>query len=132
MDFVDLYLSSNVYVAYVKDLNGEGNGNLIKLIQFEYHLIDAIFYFAGFTIPIYFILKSKSKKIEGDILVKLMMLFASFMLIQFIYHIAGMLNLKLLSKGILEPMSAVALTIFAIIYYFSIKKMKKKEEEASN
>jgi hypothetical protein len=115
----------------LKNLNGEGNGNLVKLIQIEYHLIDTIFYFAGFTIPIYFILKSRSKKIEGDILVKLMMLFASFMLIQFIYHIAGMLNLKLLSKGILEPISAVALTIFAIIYYFSIKKMKRKEEEAS-
>ena len=101
------------------------------MIQIEYHLIDAIFYFVGFTIPIYFVLKSRRKKIEHDILVKLMMLFASFMLIQFIYHIAGMLNLKLLSKGILEPVSGVALTIFAIIYYFSIKKMKRKEEEAS-
>jgi hypothetical protein len=97
----------------------------------QIHLIDAIFYLAGFTVPIYFIFKSRSKKIEGDILVKIMMLFASFMLIQFIYHIAGMLNLKLLSKGILEPVSAVALTIFAIIYYFSLKKMKRKEEEAS-
>lgn len=106
------------------------------MVQIEYHLFDAIFYFAGFTVPIYFILKSRSKKFEGDILVndilvKIMMLFASFMLIQFIYHIAGMLNLKLLSKGILEPVSAVALTIFAIIYYFSLKKMKRKEEEAS-
>lgn len=101
------------------------------MIQIEYHLIDAILYFVGFTIPIYFVLKSRSKKIERDILVKLMLLFASFMLIQFIYHIAGMLNLKLLSKGILEPISGVALTIFAIIYYFSIKKMKRKEEEAS-
>ncbi|MGB8766197.1 MAG: hypothetical protein WCC79_02620 [Nitrososphaeraceae archaeon] len=101
------------------------------MIQIEYHLVDAIFYFVGFTIPIYFVLKSRSKKIEHDILVKLMMLFASFMLIQFIYHIAGMLNLKLLSKGILEPVSGVALTIFAIIYYFSIKKMKRQEEEAS-
>lgn len=100
------------------------------MVQIEYHLIDAIFYFAGFTIPIYFILKSRSKNIEADILVKLMLLFASFMFIQFIYHIAGMLNLKLLSKGILEPISAVALTIFAIIYYLSIKKMKRKEEEA--
>lgn len=115
----------------LKNLKWEGNGNLVKLVQIEYHLIDAIFYFAGFTVPIYFILKSRSKKIEGDILVKIMMLFASFMLIQFIYHIAGMLNLKLLSKGILEPVSAVALTIFAIIYYFSLKKMKRKEEEAS-
>ena len=101
------------------------------MIQIEYHLIDAIFYFVGFTVPIYFVLKSRSKKIEGNILVKLMMLFASFMLIQFIYHIAGMLNLTLLSKGILEPISAVALTIFAIIYYFSINKMRRKEEEAS-
>ena len=101
------------------------------MVQIEYHLIDAIFYFTGFIVPIYFILKSRSKKIEGDILVKIMMVFASFMLIQFIYHIAGMLNLKLLSKGILEPVSAVALTIFAIIYYFSLKKMKRKEEEAS-
>ena len=36
----------------LKNLNGEGNGNLVKLIQIEYHLVDAIFYFAGFTIPI--------------------------------------------------------------------------------
>ena len=101
------------------------------MIQVEYHLIDAIFYFAGSIIPIYFTLKSRSKKIEGDPLVRLMILLAGFMLIQFIYHIAGMFGLKLLSKGILEPISAVALTIFTIIYFFSIKEMKREEEEAS-
>jgi hypothetical protein len=101
------------------------------LIQVSYHLIDAIFYLAGFIIPIYFILKSRSKKIEGDILVKLMLLLASFMLIQFIYHVAGTLDLKLLTKGILEPISAIVLTIFAIIYFFSMRKIKREEEEAS-
>ena len=101
------------------------------MIQISYHLIDAIFYFAGFIVPIYFILKSRSKKVEGDILVKLMILLASFMLIQFIYHIMGTFDLKLLSKGILEPISAVVLTTFAIIYFLSLRKVKREEEKAS-
>ena len=80
--------------------------------------------------PLYFILQSRRKKIEGDILVKLMILLASFMFIQFIYHIVGALNFRLFSKGILEPMSAIALTIFAIIYFISVKKIKREKEEA--
>ncbi|HEX7179798.1 MAG TPA: hypothetical protein VF220_08730 [Nitrososphaeraceae archaeon] len=96
------------------------------LIQVQYHLIHAIFYFAGFIVPIYFILKSRSKKIERD-LVKFMILLASFMSIQFIYHITGTFDLRLLSKGILEPISAAALTIFSIVYFFAAKKMKKEE-----
>ena len=51
------------------------------------------------------------------------------MLIQFIYHVAGMLDLKILSKGILEPLSAVAMTIFAIYYFFSLKKISREEEK---
>jgi hypothetical protein len=74
-------------------------------------------------------LQSRRKKIEGDILVKLMILLASFMLIQFIYHIAGTMNFKLFSLGMLEPMSAVALIILAIIYFVSVKKIKKEKEE---
>lgn len=103
------------------------------MIQIQYHFIDAIFYFAGFVVPTYFILKSRNQKIGSDLLVKLMILLASFMLIQFIYHVAGMLDLKILSKGILEPLSAVAMTIFAIFYFFSIKKISRgeKEEKAS-
>ena len=60
-----------------------------------------------------------------------MVLLACFMLIQFIYHVAGTLDLKLLSKGILEPISAIVLTIFAIIYFFSMRKIKREEKEAS-
>jgi hypothetical protein len=40
------------------------------------------------------------------------------------------MDFKLFSKGILEPMSAVALTIFAIIYFISVKKTKREKEEA--
>jgi hypothetical protein len=103
------------------------------LIQIQYHFIDAIFYFTAFVVPIYFSLKSGHQKIGSDLLIKLMILLASFMLIQFNYHVAGMFDLKILSKGILEPLSAMAMAMFAIYYFFSIKKIKmgEKEEKAS-
>lgn len=99
------------------------------MIQIQYHLIDAIFYFAAFVVPIYFIVKSRNEKIGSDHLVKLMMLLGIFMLIQFIYHVAGMYDLKILSKGILEPLSAVAMTIFAVYYFFSIKTINREEKK---
>ena len=99
------------------------------MIQIQYHLIDAIFYFAAFVVPIYFIVKSRNEKIGSDLLVKLMMLLGIFMLIQFIYHVAGMYDLKILSKGILEPLSAVAMTIFAVYYFFSIKTISREEKK---
>lgn len=102
------------------------------MIQIPYHFIDAIFYFAGFVVPIYFILMSRNQKIGSDLLVKLMIILASFMLIQFSYHVVGMLDLKILSKGILEPLSAVAMTIFAIFYFFSIKKTSREKEEKAS
>ena len=97
-------------------------------MQIPYHLIDAIFYFVGFVVPSYFILKSRNQKIGSSFLEKLRIILASFMLIQFIYHIVGILDLKILSKGILEPLSAVAMTIFAIYYFFSIKKINREEK----
>ncbi|HKX20909.1 MAG TPA: hypothetical protein VJM74_04485 [Nitrososphaeraceae archaeon] len=102
------------------------------MIQIPYHFIDAIFYFAGFVVPIYFILMSRNQKFGSDLLVKLMIILASFMLIQFSYHVVGMLDLKILSKGILEPLSAVAMTIFAIFYFFSIKKTSREKEEKAS
>jgi uncharacterized membrane protein YfcA len=103
------------------------------LIQIQYHFVDAIFYFAAFVVPIYFVAKSRHQKVGSDLLIKLMILLASFMLLQFIYHVAGMFDLKILSKGILEPLSAMAMAMFAIYYFFSIKKIKmgEKEEKAS-
>ena len=75
---------------------------------------------------------SRNQKIGSDLLVKLMIILASFMLIQFSYHVVGMLNQKILSKGILEPLSAVAMTIFAIFYFFSIKKTSREKEEKAS
>jgi uncharacterized membrane protein YfcA len=77
----------------------------------------------------YFIVKSRNEKITSDLLVKLMMLLGIFMLIQFIYQVVGVYDLKILSKGILEPLSAVAMTIFAIYYFFSLKKISREEEK---
>jgi len=51
------------------------------------------------------------------------------MVIQFIYHVAGMFDLMILSKGIHEPLSAMAMAMFAIYYFFSIKKIKMREKE---
>ena len=103
------------------------------MIQIPYHFIDAIFYFAAFVVPVYFIAKSRHQKFGSDLLLKLMILLSSFMFIQFIYHVAGMFDLKILPKGILEPLSGMAMAMFAIYYFFSIKKIKmgEKEERAS-
>jgi hypothetical protein len=103
------------------------------LIQIQYNLIDAIFYFIGFVVPIYFIFKSRNQKIGSSLLVKLMVILASFMLIQFIYHIVGILDLKILSKGILEPLSAMVIAILSVYYFFSTKKIKMggEKKEAS-
>ena len=81
----------------------------------------------------YFIVKSRNEKIGSDLLVKLMTLLGIFMLIQFIYHVACMYDLKILSKGIPEPLSALAMALFAIYYFFSIKNinMGEKKEKAS-
>jgi len=43
----------------------------------------------------------------------------------------GTFDLKLLSKVILEPISALVLTTFAIIYFLSLRKVKREEEKAS-
>ena len=103
------------------------------MIQIQYNLIDAIFYFIGFVVPIYFIFKSRNQKIGSSILVKLMVILASFMLIQFIYHTVAILDLKILSKGILEPLSAVVITILSVYYFRSTKKIKMggEKKEAS-
>jgi hypothetical protein len=55
------------------------------------------------------------------------------MLIQFIYHTVAILDLKILSKGILEPLSAVVITILSVYYFLSTKKIKMggEKKEAS-
>jgi hypothetical protein len=97
------------------------------LIQTEYyHLTDAIFYFLGAIIPIYFIFKSKGINSNHSYLKTLSLVLASFVLIQGFYHVAGSLGFKLLAKGILEPASFTTLVFFAIIYFINTSKIIKK------
>jgi hypothetical protein len=42
------------------------------------------------------------------------------------YHIAGIVDFRLLAKGFLEPLSMAALLFFRIIYLVSMWKAKKQ------
>ena len=96
-----------------------------------YHLIDAIVYLIAAAIPIYFILKSR-KSIDSNNnnhLLKLTIVLVGFILIQVLYHIAGIAGFRLLAKGFLEPLSMAALLAFGIIYIFSIWNTKRQRQQ---
>src|SRR5919204_1651739 len=95
-----------------------------------YHLIDAIVYLIAAAIPIYFILKSrKSIDNNNNHLLKLTIVLVGFILIQVLYHIAGIAGFRLLAKGFLEPLSMALLLLFGIIYIISIWKTKKQQQQ---
>src|SRR5918911_945531 len=96
-----------------------------------YHLIDAIVYLIAAAFPIYFILKS-TKSIDNNNnnhLLKLTTVLAGFILIQVLYHIAGIAGFRLLAKGILEPLSMGVLLVFGIMYVISIWKTKRQQQQ---
>jgi hypothetical protein len=95
-----------------------------------YHLIDAIVYLIAAAIPIYFILKSrKSIDNNNNHLLKLTIVLVGFILIEVLYHIAGIAGFRLLAKGLLEPLSMAALLFFGIIYVISIWKTKRERQQ---
>jgi hypothetical protein len=101
------------------------------LIQAEYyHLVDSVVYFIGAIIPIYFILKSKptyrNNRTNNPFRAQTVIL-AVFMFSQGIYHIAGIIGLQLISKAILEPISAAVIVLFGLVYYLTLRKIKKQE-----
>ena len=97
--------------------------------QFYYNLIDALVYFIAATIPIYFILKLRNTKYSSrKHLTNIIVLLLSFILIQGIYHAAGLAGFRLLAKGILEPLSIVALLSFAGIYFLCISRKRRMTE----
>jgi len=55
-------------------------------------------------------------------------LLLSFILIQGIYHVAGVVGFGLLAKGILEPVSIIALLSFAGIYLLYASTKRKMTE----
>lgn len=97
--------------------------------QYYYNLIDALAYFIAAGVPIYFILKLRNTKYSSrKHLTDIIVLLLSFILIQGIYHVAGLVGLRLLAKGILEPLSIVALLSFAGIYLFYVSRKRRMTE----
>ena len=96
-----------------------------------YHLIDAIVYLIAAAIPIYFILKSKKSidSTNNNHLLKLTTALVGFILIQVLYHIAGIAGFRLLAKGFLEPLSMAVLLVFGITYLVSIRNARKKRQQ---
>jgi cytochrome bd-type quinol oxidase subunit 2 len=98
--------------------------------QYYYNLIDAIVYLIAAIIPAYFILKSRKSINNNDnnYFRKLTMVLVGFILVQVFYHIAAIIDFRLLAKGFLEPLSMAALLLFGAIYLISMWKIKKQQQ----
>jgi hypothetical protein len=98
---------------------------LFILIQALYNLIDAVAYFASAAVPLYFIIKSK-KSTDNPMRVTMVIL-AGFVIAQGVYHTASVFGLNLLSKAVLEPLSAAVLAAAALSYLLMSKGLQKQK-----
>jgi hypothetical protein len=98
--------------------------------QYYYNLIQAVVYFIAATVPVYFILKLKNANNDNDKkhLRNMTILLVSFILIQGVYHIAGIIGFRLLAKGLLEPLSIMILLSFGIFYLIGVLKERRLHE----
>ena len=86
--------------------------------QDYYNIIESAAYFIAAIIPFYFILKSrKSINHNKKYLETISIFLISFILFQGVYHLVGTFGFKLLAKGILEPLSILALLFFGLSYF---------------
>lgn len=83
-----------------------------------YNLVDAIAYFVASTIPIYFVIKLDKNKqdIKNKRLRNVTILLVVFVLIQGFYHIVSIMGWKIWAKGMMEPLSIIALIFFGFAY----------------
>jgi heme A synthase len=102
---------------------------LLKLIQVDYHIIDAVAYFAAAAVPILFVIRSRNS--VNNPLRSVAIVLAGFLLAQAAYHTAGILRLTLISKVILEPVSAAILLSAGVVYFLMRKKVLKEEVHKS-
>ena len=93
--------------------------------QYYYNLIQSIAYFIAAIVPIYFIIKSRKNKDGRKPFEKISILLVGFILIQGVYHLFGMFGLKLIAKGILEPLSIIILLSFGLTYFLYTKRNKE-------
>ena len=89
------------------------------MLQDEFHFFNAIAVFTAAVVPIYLTFKLKNPNLK-----KLTLVLAIFIVIHGIYHAVGSLGNIVLAKGVLDPISAVALLGFGLLY---LKFQTKKE-----
>jgi uncharacterized membrane protein YfcA len=102
------------------------------LIQTQISIIQTIVYFVAAVVPIFlfFVLKmhDNNNNNNNNHFRGLLIVLAGFVIVQGIYHFVGALGFSQLAKGILEPISFVILLLFAICYFITRSKAKKKED----
>jgi Ca2+/Na+ antiporter len=91
-----------------------------------YNLIKAIVYIVAVIVPFYFLLKSRNIS-NNTYLRKITVILIVFIFVQIFYQIVGALGFKLLAKGLLEPLSMVALLLFGVMYLISTLKTKQQQ-----
>lgn len=97
-------------------------------IESEILITQSILYFIAAAIPIYltFIAKAKMSN-DNNHFKRLLVVLASFVLMQGIYHVVNLFGYKILAKGILEPISFGILIFFGVFYF--INKTRSRSEE---
>ncbi|MEO9307924.1 membrane hypothetical protein [Nitrosotalea sinensis] len=88
------------------------------MLQNEFHFFNAIAVFVASIVPLYLTFKLKNPKLK-----KLTLVLGIFIIIHGIYHSVGSLGNIFLAKGILDPLSAMVLLGFGLMYLrFQTKK----------
>lgn len=91
-----------------------------------YNFIDAFVYFVAAAIPLYFIMRlDKDGDDKNKRLRRLTIMLFGFVLLQGIYHILSIFGSKIITKGIIEPLSFVAMFFFGLLYLMELLREKK-------
>ena len=97
-------------------------------IQTGMAITQSIVYFIAAIIPIYLTFIAKTRIGNDDKHFKrLIIVFASFVLMQGFYHTSSFFGYKFLAKGVLEPLSFGILIFFGVFYLISKASAKAEE-----
>lgn len=92
-----------------------------------FHIVSAIFIFAASAVPMYLAFKLKDK------FRKLVIALAIFILFHGVYHVFGSLGYDFISSSVFEPISAMALVAFGVMYLKAVRQAgKPKRQENLN
>jgi hypothetical protein len=84
---------------------------MMTMMETQHHFVSAIIILLSAGVPIYLTIKLKNNNLK-----KLTLILGIFILIHAVYHIVGFFGFNLLADGFLEPLSALVLIFFGIVY----------------